>query len=92
MGARIVWVAQVKLEGMGTLDVAFAQLPSLPGRQFTHDLLAFTQAQSLHKPVLACIYSTPSSASHHFTPFGLQSLFAFLKLGTRVELCSCWLC
>ena len=37
--------------GMGTLDVAFAQLPSLPGRQFTHDLPAFIQAQPLDRPV-----------------------------------------
>ena len=64
MGARIVWVAQVKLEGMGTLDVAFAQLPSLPGRQFTHDHPAFTQAQPLHKPGLLHLQHTIVS----FTP------------------------
>ena len=64
MGAWIVWVAQVELEGMGTLDVAFAQLPSLPGRQLTHDLPAFTQAQPLHKPVLLHLQHTIVS----FTP------------------------
>ena len=64
MGGWIVWVAQVELEGMGTLDVAFAQLLSLPGRQFTHDLPAFTQAQPLHKPVLLHLQHTIVS----FTP------------------------
>ena len=66
MGVRIVWVVRVELEGMETLGVAFAQLPSLPGRQFTHDLPAFTQAQPLHKPVLLHLQHTiVNFAPHH---------------------------
>ena len=57
--------SQVELEGMGTLDVAFAQLPSLPGRQFTHDLPAFTQAQPLDRPVLLHLQHTIISFTPH---------------------------
>ena len=38
----------------------FAQLPSLLGRQFTHDFAAFTQAQLLHKPALLHLQHTIS--------------------------------
>ena len=46
-GARALEVAL----GMAAVDM-FVQLPCLLGRQFTHGLLAFTQAQLLHTPAL----------------------------------------
>lgn len=59
----------VEVEDTRALEVAFfdtfAQLPSLLGRQFTHDLPAFTQAQPLHKPVLLHLQHTMSKT--HFS-------------------------
>ena len=63
----------VEVDGTSAIEVAFgkfAQLPSLLGRQFTHDLSAFTQAQPLHKPVLLHL--------QHTIPLGTQ-----LYSGTR---------
>ena len=56
-----VAVVVVEVDGTSAIEVAFgkfAQLPSLLGRQFTHDLSAFTQAQPLHKPVLLHLQHT----------------------------------
>ena len=65
------WIREVRLkvdvDGARALKVAvgmavdmFAQLPCLLGRQFTHGLLAFTQAQPLHKPALLHLQHTIS--------------------------------
>ena len=58
-GARALEVAL----GMAAVDM-FAQLPCLLGRQFTHGLLAFTQAQPLHKPALLHLQHTISTRTH----------------------------
>ena len=57
-GARALEVAL----GMAAVDM-FVQLPCLLGRQFTHGLLAFTQAQLLHTPALLHLQHTISRPS-----------------------------
>lgn len=57
----VVDKVEVEVDGCGALAGVldtFAQLPSLLGRQFIHDLPAFTQAQPLHKPVLLHLQHT----------------------------------
>ena len=45
------WLEQLSVEASEAAEV-FLQVPSLLGRQFLHDFLAFTQAQPLHEPDL----------------------------------------
>ena len=54
---RVVRI-EVEVDGARACEVTFVQLP---GRQFTHYLPAFTQAQPLHKPALLHLQHTSPS-------------------------------
>ena len=54
---RVVRI-EVEVDGARACEVTFVQLPCLLGRQFTHDLPAFTQAQPLHKLALLHLQHT----------------------------------
>ena len=48
----VIGLVASEVRGGMVADLGLPQVPSLPGRQFIQGLLAFTQAQPRHEPVL----------------------------------------